>query len=169
MAMAAGGISRRRLLVAAAVAVPMVGLAKMIGTEEVGAAEVAVTIMNFKFDPTPLTVPVGTTVVWTNQDSAAHDATSDTAGLFKTPLLQKGQSGKVTFDTAGAYTYYCSVHPNMKASVIVTAAGGTTAAPAATTAPAATARPATAAPPTAPRTGGGGEADASFIKRLGEG
>src|SRR3954466_15987799 len=69
MSTSAPVISRRRLMAAAAVALPMVGLAKMIGSEDVGAADVAATIVNFTFQPNPLTVPVGTVVVWTNQDT----------------------------------------------------------------------------------------------------
>src|SRR5436305_175318 len=54
-------------------------------------ADVSVNIMNFKFDPTPLVIPVGTTVVWTNQDTAPHTATSDagSAFTFDTGMLQK--------------------------------------------------------------------------------
>ncbi len=155
-------ISRRRLMAMAAVALPMVGLAKLTGSQDVGAADVAVNIMNFKFDPTPLTVHVGTTVVWTNQDTAPHTATSDpgSAFMFDTGMLQKGQSGRVTFTTAGTFAYPCTVHPNMHATVTVTAAGA-----AAPSAPALPAAP--SAPPAAPRTGEGGSS--SYIHRLGDG
>ncbi|MDQ6604135.1 MAG: cupredoxin family copper-binding protein [Chloroflexota bacterium] len=117
-------------------------------------ADVSVNIMNFKFDPTPLTIPVGTTVVWTNQDTAPHSATSDPGSTFTfdTGIMQKGQSGKITFSTPGTFTYFCTVHPNMHASVVVTAAG---VAPAPAVAPAAPsvaapsiAAPSVAAPPT---------------------
>ena len=138
-------------------------------------ADVSVNIMNFSFQPTPLTIPVGTTVVWTNQDSAPHTASSDpgSAFTFDTGMLQKGQSGKVTFTMAGTFAYHCNVHPTMHAMVIVTAAPAAPAAPAAAPSAAApsVAAPA-AAPPVAlpaapPRTGGGGEA--FFIRRLGDG
>jgi len=158
-------ISRRRVVTAALLAVPLAGLSRLMLDDSVQAADVAVTIMNFKFDPTPLTIPVGTTVVWTNQDTAPHTATSDTKGVFDTGMLQKGQSGKVTFNTAGTFTYFCQVHPNMHGTVVVTAAGAatTTTAPA----PAAPAPAPTTAPPAPPRTGGGGEA--LLIRRLGDG
>lgn len=86
------------------------------------AADVSVNIMNFAFQPTPLTVPVGTTVVWTNQDNEAHTATSDTPGLFDTGPLDKGQSGKVTFNQAGTITYFCRFHPEMHGTITVTGA-----------------------------------------------
>jgi len=69
-------------MAAAAIAIPAVGLARMLGSQDVGAADVAVTIMNFAFQPTPLTIPLGTTVVWTNQDTAPHTATSDPGSAF---------------------------------------------------------------------------------------
>ena len=77
-----------------------------------------VTIQNFTYSPETLTVKVGDTVTWTNQDSAGHSATADD-GSFDTGVLAKGQSGSVTFDKAGTYTYYCSVHPRMKGTIIV--------------------------------------------------
>jgi len=135
-------ISRRRVITAALLAVPLAGLGRLMQNEDVQAADVSVTIMNFSFQPTPLTIPVGTTVVWTNQDPVMHTATSDTAGVFDTGLLQKGQSGRVTFNTAGTFTYHCTVHPNMHGTVVVTAAGAATT----TTAPA----PAAPALPPAP-------------------
>lgn len=115
-------------------------------------ADVSVNIMNFKFDPTPLVIPVGTTVVWTNQDSAPHTATSDpgSAFVFDTGMLQKGQSGKITFTMVGTFTYFCSVHPNMHGTVTVTATG-TSPAAAAASAPATTA-PTTTVPTAAPAT-----------------
>src|SRR6478609_9201868 len=93
-----------------------------VGSARSVSADVSVNIMNFSFQPTPLTIPVGTTVVWTNQDSASHTATSDTAGVFDTGTLAKGQSGKVTFNTVGTITYHCNIHPNMHGVVVVTGA-----------------------------------------------
>jgi plastocyanin len=139
-------------------------------------ADVSVNIMNFSFQPTPLTIPVGTTVVWTNQDSAPHTASSDpgSAFTFDTGMLQKGQSGKITFTMAGTFAYHCNVHPNMHAMVIVTAAAAAPAPAPVSAAPSVAApasapitAPSVALPAAPPRTGGGGES--SFIRRLGDG
>ena len=78
----------------------------------------AVTIQNFAFSPTALTVKVGDKVTWTNQDSAGHSATADD-GSFDTGVLAQGRSGSVTFSKPGTYTYHCSVHPTMKGTIIV--------------------------------------------------
>jgi plastocyanin len=79
----------------------------------------AVEINDFAFNPATIEVPVGTTVTWTNQDSAPHTATADD-GSFDTGRLDQGQRGSVTFDQPGTYTYICTFHPNMKGTVVVT-------------------------------------------------
>lgn len=87
--------------------------------------KVSVMIMDYKFSPPSLTVEVGDTVTWTNHDSAPHDVVvTDGPEKFKSPTLNKGESFSYTFKKAGKYSYYCSIHPDMKASV--TAEGGST-------------------------------------------
>lgn len=88
------------------------------GATEGEVMETSIEIKNFAFGPKTLTIKKGTTVTWTNQDSVAHTATSDDGG-FDTGLLAKGESGSVTFDEAGTYSYHCTPHPNMKATVVV--------------------------------------------------
>jgi plastocyanin len=78
----------------------------------------AVEIKNFSFSPASLTVKVGDKVTWTNSDSAGHSATADD-NSFDTGVLEQGQSGSATFSKPGTYTYHCSVHPNMTATIIV--------------------------------------------------
>jgi plastocyanin len=119
-------ISRRRIVTAALLAVPLAGLGRLVLTDDVQAADIAVDIGSFQFNPSPITISAGTTVVWTNRDTVPHTATSDTKGLFDTGRLQYGKSGKVTFNDAGTFTYYCAVHPFMHGTVIVTATGATT-------------------------------------------
>lgn len=78
------------------------------------------TIQGYKFNPTPLTIHVGDTVTWTNEDSVQHSATS-TNGAFNTGLLSKGQSGSHTFTQPGTYSYICEIHPFMHGTIIVLA------------------------------------------------
>lgn len=81
---------------------------------------VEVSLKGFAFDPKEITVKVGTTVVWTNNDSVEHNVTSDT-GVFSSGSMAAGDTFKFTFDTAGTYPYSCSIHvPNMVGTVIVT-------------------------------------------------
>ncbi len=81
----------------------------------------SVTIKNFAFGPATVNVSVGDTVTWTNQDGAPHTATAND-GSFDTGQLTKGKSGSHTFSKAGTFAYICSVHPNMKGTVVVKAA-----------------------------------------------
>jgi len=109
---------------------------------EAAAATTQVKIANYQYSPNPLNVHVGDTVTWTNEDDAPHTVTS-TSGPTKldSPQLSKGQSWTYTFPTAGTYMYYCTVHPDMKAEVVVAMAPlaqAPAAAPAASTAPGAT-------------------------------
>jgi amicyanin len=83
-------------------------------------AQAAVAIQNFAFNPASVTVKAGTTVTWTNADSASHTVTSDSGSLMKSALLATGQSYSVTFTTPGTFTYHCSVHPMMHGTVVVT-------------------------------------------------
>jgi len=78
----------------------------------------AVTIQDFAFSPATITVAIGTTVTWTNEDSATHTVTSKT-GLFNSGELSNGASFSYTFTAAGDYEYYCSIHPSMVGHVIV--------------------------------------------------
>lgn len=78
----------------------------------------AVTIANFSFSPTPLTVKVGSTVTWTNQDSVAHTVTADD-GSFESSHIGGGGTFTQTFAKAGTFAYHCSIHPSMKATITV--------------------------------------------------
>ena len=81
-----------------------------------------ITIANFAFSPNQVTVTAGATGTWDNNHSAPHTATGD-AGEFDTGQIDSGGSASITFDTPGTYTYHCSVHPNMTATIVVEAAG----------------------------------------------
>jgi predicted lipoprotein with Yx(FWY)xxD motif len=83
------------------------------------AAGSAVTIKGFAFDPPQLTVAVGTTVTWTNQDGVAHTVTAD-KGEFDSGNLDSGKTFSFTFSKAGTFSYHCTIHPQMKATIVVT-------------------------------------------------
>ncbi len=78
----------------------------------------AVTIKNFSFGPSTVTVAVGTTVTWTNTDDAPHTVTARDAS-FSSPTLSKGKSFSFTFRKAGTYSYLCSIHQYMSGTVVV--------------------------------------------------
>jgi plastocyanin len=71
------------------------------------------------FSPNPVEVKVGETVTWINDDSGRHTVTSKD-GVFDSGMMGKGQSFSFTFDKAGEYPYFCSPHPGMVGTVVVT-------------------------------------------------
>jgi len=79
-----------------------------------------VKIDNFGFGPVTLTVPVGTTVTWTNRDDIPHTIVStDDPKAFKSKVLDTDEKFSFTFSKAGTYPYFCSIHPKMTGKVIV--------------------------------------------------
>jgi plastocyanin len=117
-------LTRRTRTLASLAALP-IGLLVVLGAglalaSPSAAATHSVVIKQFAYSPASLSVDVGDTVTWTNQDSVGHDVTvAQGPASFHSPLLAKGQSWSHTFTTAGSYSYICSVHPDMKASVTV--------------------------------------------------
>jgi len=77
----------------------------------------SVEIKNFAFEPKTVTIKVGQTVTWTNQDSTTHTVTGD--GGIDSDDLSKGKSYPKTFDTEGTFDYHCTPHPQMTGQVIV--------------------------------------------------
>lgn len=127
----------------AAIAVAVAVLATIaLSANAARAAQQAVTVQGFAFNPGTITVNMGDSITWTNNDSVPHTATSDTDSVFDVALPASGGSGSYTFATAGTFTYHCTIHAQMKGTVVVQAAStaGATS---------------TAAAPAAPSTGSG--------------
>ena len=82
------------------------------------AVRVAVVIENYAFEPDPVSVKVGTTVVWTNRDEVLHTVVSNDK-LFSSPELEVNKSFQYTFKKPGTFAYFCSLHPEMKGKVVV--------------------------------------------------
>lgn len=93
-----------------------------ISSAPAGAAGHHVEMEGYTYSPRSLTIQRGDSVTWMNHDEAPHDAkTTSGPAAFQSPLLDKGESWTHTFNAAGTYSYYCTVHPDMKASIVVAA------------------------------------------------
>jgi amicyanin len=79
----------------------------------------AVAITDFKFTPATLTVPIGSTVTWTNQDEEPHTVAAKDGSFHSTGMDTHG-TYSFTFTTPGSYDYICSIHPFMTGTVVVT-------------------------------------------------
>lgn len=77
------------------------------------------------YNPSPLTVSVGTTVIWTNNDSTGHTVTEgNPSGTtppngFDSGILGPGKTFSHNFNEAGATQYYCTLHPTMLGKILV--------------------------------------------------
>jgi plastocyanin len=83
------------------------------------AATVDVAMEDDEFKPQKTTVPVGTTVRWTNRDKVQHTITSDT-GLWDSGKIGPGATYEHKFTTPGSYPYNCTIHPFMRGTIVVT-------------------------------------------------
>jgi plastocyanin len=84
--------------------------------EEKPAAEIK--IDNFSFSPNAVTVPVGSTVRWTNHDDVPHNVVNDDKSI-KSKTMDTDENFSYTFTKPGTYTYYCSIHPKMTGKIVV--------------------------------------------------
>ena len=78
-----------------------------------------VAIREAEFQPAVLTVKVGDTVEWRNDDIVPHTATSTEPKKFDSGILPVGSSWKYVVTKRGTYFYNCTLHPNMKGTLIV--------------------------------------------------
>ena len=98
-------------------------------TNAIGSSTPGCEETNECFLPNPVTIDIGETVTWENNDAAAHTVTSGSAsdgpdGVFDSSLIMAPMGGTVnsfshTFDAIGTYDYFCMVHPWMSGAVIV--------------------------------------------------
>jgi plastocyanin len=95
-------------LVAAALAVPA----------SASAFEQNVGIQNTAFSPAQVQVLAGDTVSWLNQSLRMHTVTSRD-GLFGSPHIMVSGSFTHQFPQAGAFAYYCQIHPGMTGEIDV--------------------------------------------------
>jgi plastocyanin len=86
----------------------------------IAAAGKSISVADFSFTPSSISVDEGDTVTWTNNGPTPHSATANN-GSFDTGILQKGRSGSHTFNEAGTFSYFCTPHPFMKGTVVVQA------------------------------------------------
>jgi plastocyanin len=87
------------------------------------AASASVNAGDFFFSPASVTIAVGDTVTWHNSGQAPHNATANN-GSFGTGTINPGGSASHTFNSAGTFSYICTIHPQMKGTVRVLSSGG---------------------------------------------
>ncbi len=118
--------SRQRVLVGFVAAVALTGAALPSMTLAQSApASVSIVepsptdIMNWGLDTPNVTIAAGQSVAWTNTGAQVHTVTADD-GSFDSGSIASGSTSSLEFDTPGTFTYHCTPHPWMKATVTVT-------------------------------------------------
>src|ERR687895_596182 len=84
-----------------------------------GGAGTEVSEEGIAFEPAEVSLGVGDTVTWTNNDSVDHDVTADTFSSGEPGGMAPGDTFEHTFEEAGTFDYVCTVHPGMEGSVVV--------------------------------------------------
>lgn len=95
--------------------------AATLGGPAPAAAPATVTIGNFTFGPTALTVAPGTTVTWVNADDTPHTVVAADTRTFRSKALDTDERFSFTFSQPGTYAYFCSIHPHMTGKIVVKA------------------------------------------------
>jgi plastocyanin len=101
----------------AAIVVTAFALAAGTRPSDKPASDATVKIDNRSFDPDNVSIATGATVTWTNNDDIPHAVASD--DNFKSKALHTDDQFSFTFTKPGTYNYYCAIHPQMTAKIVV--------------------------------------------------
>ncbi|HEY2889957.1 MAG TPA: cupredoxin family copper-binding protein [Dongiaceae bacterium] len=113
------------LVLTAAVAILAANVFLVFGNlshRDAAAAEMpGVTIDNYQFAPATLTIAVGSSITWTNNDSDIHSVAADDGDpvMFKSAGLDTDDKFSFTFTKPGTYLYHCTLHPHMTGKIVV--------------------------------------------------
>lgn len=95
---------------------PIITAEPVITVKPVTHNTVNVSMTGYQFSPKIITINIGDTVIWTNNDSAGHDVNGTG---FVSPTMNKGQTFSFTFNNSGTFDYICNFHSGMSGQVIV--------------------------------------------------
>jgi plastocyanin len=95
----------------------IVGTALLFAVTGANAATINVTIKGHKFSPAAVTAHVGDKIVWTNEDASPHTSTATSKDWDLS--VPPGKSASLMVAKAGAFDYFCKIHPSMKGKLTV--------------------------------------------------
>jgi plastocyanin len=93
---------------------------EMKDTGSSGAGQSKIEIKDFAFNPQTITVKSGEKITWINRDEEPHTVVSVEKQFKKSAALDTDQEFTVVVGAPGTYSYYCSVHPKMTGTIVVT-------------------------------------------------
>ncbi len=112
------GIAAGALVLAACSSSPSESVTTTSSGAPSGGSEVS--IENFAFGPADLTVSVGDTITWTNNENGIPHTTTADDGLWDSSTMRPDDTFAFTFTEPGTFTYLCTIHPSMRATITVT-------------------------------------------------
>src|SRR3990167_9426744 len=89
----------------------VVGIILISGCGQQQIQKESISIKNFAFNPATINIKIGTTLTWTNEDSAPHTVTSEEN--FDSGTLTSGETFVFTFNDKGTFDYICTIHPSI--------------------------------------------------------
>jgi plastocyanin len=92
-----------------------VGAVLLLALRGADAAVIQIKMAQIAYAPAQVSVHVGDTIEWTNDDIVAHTATARN-GAWDVMIEPKGK-GSITLKAPGTIEYYCRLHPNMVGSI----------------------------------------------------
>ncbi len=119
LALALAGLVAPALILTAGLVAPAAARPTPVPPAHQAPPVARVVIAGYAFRPQTLTVVPGTTVTWTNTDSAIHTVVSDTTAFMASQDLATGQTFTHTFATVGTFTYHCGQHAFMTGTIVV--------------------------------------------------
>ena len=111
-------MTRNTRILPAVVGVAALWLVTGAAAADPPAASNRIMIKDFMFSPMQLTTKVGVEITWVNEDDEPHTVVSD-SGLFHSAALDTGKEYTFRFDKPGTYHVFCSMHPQMTATIVV--------------------------------------------------
>jgi plastocyanin len=93
-------------------------------TEEEKVVSIVANSGSNSYNPNPIEVRVGDMMTWINDDSSPHTVTSSNDSTFDSDIMRRGEAFSFTFDNVGEYPYFCTLHPSMVGTVVVTTSQG---------------------------------------------
>ena len=112
-------MARWLALLLACMALGLVGAGCGDDDDDGGGGGAQVSMEGIAFNPSEVSVGVGDTVTWTNNESVAHDVTADSFSSGEPGGMMSGDTFEHTFEEAGTFDYVCTVHPGMEGTVTV--------------------------------------------------
>ena len=85
-----------------------------------GAGQNKIEIKDFAFNPQTITVKSGEKITWINRDEEPHTVVSVGKQFKKSSALDTDQAYTIVAGAPGTYSYFCSVHPKMTGTIVVT-------------------------------------------------